>query len=279
MPIGGHAQILTTEWGPLKARACATYAPTLLVANRSSHEMTFVDLARGEVVARVATGEGPHLLSNVSNGRVLATGFGQFPKPHSGPVSSRPPFMETLNSRLKLIDAVDRVVLLDTTIEDCAKPHASWLVGTRAYVTCELEGRVLVLDLENGRTIGHFDTLQNGSHVLSFEPESRTLVSSNTDSGSVRLINIDSGETKVVKLAAGSEGSLTIAGRIWVGNTMDGSISIVDPRTSTVVEQIDSVCSFPIALSPTRRIRFGLPVSHPPNLCLLTAIALRYGAR
>lgn len=248
-PIGGHARIATAAWGLLSARARTTYSPTLLVANRSSHEMTWVDLARGEVVARVATGEGPHLLSNVSDGRVLATGFGEFPKPHSKAVSRRPPFVEALNSRLTLIDAVDRTVLLDTTIEDCAKPHASWVVEQRAYVTCESERRVLVLDLENGQTIGHFDTLQKGSHVISFEPESRVLASANTESGSVTLINIDSGATEVVKLAPGSEGSLAIAGRIWVGNATDGSISIVDPRTSTMVAQIDSVCGFPIALS------------------------------
>ena len=249
-PMGGHAEIATAKWGPLKAQARSTYAPTLLVANRSSHEISFVDLARGEVVARVATGEGPHLLSNVSDGRVLATGYGEFPKPHSEPVASRPPFVKALNSRLTLIDAVDRKLLLDTRVEDCTQPHASWIAGTLAYVTCEREGRVLVIDLDSGRMIRHFDTLQKGSHVLAFEPESRTLGISNTDSGSVTLINIDSGETEVVKLAAGSEGSLAIAGRIWIGNAMAGSISIVDPRTSTVVEQIESVCSFPIALSP-----------------------------
>lgn len=248
-PIGEHARVANAEWSPLRARARATYAPTLLVANRSSHEVTFVDLALGEILAHVATGEGPHLLSNVSGGRVMATGFGEFPKPHSEPVSSRPPFMEALNSRLTLIDAVDQTVLLDTTIENCARPHASWMVEQRGYVTCESEGRVLVLDLTSGQTIGHFDTLQEGSHVLSFESESRVLASSNTESGSVTLINIDSGDTEVVTLAAGSEGSLAIAGRIWVGNATDGSISIVDPRTSTVVKNIDSVCGFPIALS------------------------------
>jgi DNA-binding beta-propeller fold protein YncE len=139
--------------------------------------------------------------------------------------------------------------LLDTVIEDCARPHASWLVDQRAYVTCEAEEQVFVIDVENGRTIGQFDTLQKGSHVLSFEPVSRTLAVSNTESGSVTLINLNSGNTEVVTLAAGSEGSLAIAGQIWIANATDGSISIVDPGTSTVVEQIDSVCGFPIALS------------------------------
>ena len=248
-PIGEHAQIASAEWRPLRARALATYAPTLLVANRSSHEITFVDLALGEVVARVPTGEGPHLLSNVSDGRVIATGYGEFPRPHTEPVSSRPPFVAALNSRLTLVDVVDQTVLLDTTIDDCKKPHASYIVEQRGYVTCESEGRVLVVDLTSGRTIDRFDTLQEGSHVLSFEPESRVLASSNTDSGSVTLVNIDSGDTEVVKLAGGSEGSLAVAGQIWVGNAWDGSISIVDPHTSTVIEKIDSVCGFPISLS------------------------------
>jgi hypothetical protein len=171
-PMGGHAKIASAEWGPLKTRARSTYAPILLIANRSSHDVSFVDLARGEVVARVATGEGPHLLSNVSDGRVVATGYGEFPKPNSEPVAGRPPFVQALNSRLTLIDSVDRKVLLDTTIEGCAKPHASWIAGTLAYVTCELEGRVLAIDLDNGRTTGRFDTLQNGSHFLVPPPHS-----------------------------------------------------------------------------------------------------------
>jgi DNA-binding beta-propeller fold protein YncE len=152
-----------------------------------------------------------------------------------------------------LIDTVDQSVLLDTTIEDCARPHASWIVEQRGYVTCESEGRVLVIDLMSGRTIGQFDTMQQGSHVLVFEPESRVLASSNTESGSVTLINIDSGDTKVVKLRAGSEGSLVASGQIWIGNATDGSISIVDPRTSTMIKNIDSVCRFPIALSQDSR--------------------------
>ena len=252
-PIGGHARIATAEWEPLRAKLRSSYAPTLVVANRSSHEVTFVDLSRGDVGARVATGEGPHLLSNVSGGRVMATGFGEFPKPHTAPVSRRPPFVNAPNSRLTLIDTDARVAVLNTRIKDCARPHASWIVDSHAYVTCEDERRILVIDLESGRTIDRIDTLQQGSHVLTFEPESRILASSNVDSGSVSLIDIDSGATKVVKLAAGSEGSLATEGRIWVANAIDGSVSVVDPRTATAIEHIPSVCGFPISLSLDRQ--------------------------
>ncbi len=246
-PIGGHARIVTADWVQLREQLRSAYAPTLLVANRSSHEVTFVDLTRGEVVARIATGEGPHLLSNVDDGRVLATGYGKFPRPHAKPVSSRPPFVSTTNSRVTLIRTADQSVLLDTVIEDCANPHASWIVGQRGYVTCQDEKHIRILDLRNGQSVGQFETLQDGSHVLSFEPESRTLASSNTGSGSATLINIDSGATKIVNLAAGSEGALAIAGRIWVGNAIDGSVSVIDPSTETVIDHIDSVCQFPIA--------------------------------
>ncbi len=248
-PIGGHARIATTNWGRLSAQLRAAYAPILLVANRASHEVTFVDLSRGEIVARIATGEGPHLLSNVSDGRVLATGYGEFPRPHTEPISRRPPFVVSLNSRLTLIDAINRTVLLDLVIEDCAKPHASWIVGQRGYVTCETEKRLLALDLNSGLTVGHFNTRQEGSHVLGFEPRLRTLAVSNTDSGSLTLINVDSGETRIVDLADGSEGLLVLADRIWVGNAWDGSISVVDSQTAAVVTQIESVCAFPISLS------------------------------
>lgn len=247
--LGGHARIATANWAKLRAQLRSAYAPTLLVANRSSHEVTFVDLASAQIVARIPTGEGPHLLSNVSDGRVLATGFGEFPQPHEEPVSLRPPFVESPNSRLTVIDTSSRTVLLDRAIEDCAKPHASWIVERRAYVTCETEQRVLAIDLGTGRTVDYFDTRQEGSHVLGFDSGSRTLAVANTGSGSLTLINIDNGDTRVVELASGSEGSLVTTDRIWVGNAWDGSVSVVDPRTATVVAQTESVCNFPISLS------------------------------
>lgn len=254
-PIGGHAQTLITAWMPLREQLRSAFAPKLLVANRSSHEVTFIDLSRGEIVASVATGEGPHLLSNVSEGRVAATGYGDFPKPHATPVTRRPPFATAPNSRFTLIDTAKQTVLLDTVIAECAKPHASWLIKSRAYVTCEKEQRIAVIDLHSGRTIQHFETQQAGSHVLSFEPESRVLASSNVDSGSITLIHVDTGATKIVALAAGSEGALAIAGRFWVANGTDGSVSIADPHTGAVIGHIDSVCQFPIALSQDSRRR------------------------
>jgi hypothetical protein len=248
-PIGGHAEFASTEWAPLRAALRLSYAPSLIVANRSSHEVTFVDLSRGDVVARVATGAGPHLLSNVSDGRVLATGYGEFPSPHAEPVSRRPPLVVAPNSRMTLIDVDRQVALLDMRIEDCARPHSSWIVANRAYVTCEKEKRVHVIDLDDPRAIDRIDTQQDGSHVLGFEADSRTLVTSNVDSGSITLIDIDSGDTKVVKLAAGSEGSLAVGGSIWVANAIAGSINIVDPHTGKVTGHVSAVCGFPIALS------------------------------
>jgi DNA-binding beta-propeller fold protein YncE len=250
---GGHAAVVATDWKALREDTRNNYAPTLLVANRSSHDVSFVNLARGEVIAATGTGEGPHLLSNVSDGRVLATGYGEFPQPHGMPVESRPPFVESLNSRITLIDVATQYVLLDATLDNCSKPHASWIVAQQAYVSCEAEQRIAVVDLESGRTTRYFDTRQQGSHVLAFEPETRTLSVSNTESGSVTLIDIDAGDTRVVPLAAGSEGSLAIDGRIWVANATDGSVSIVDPRSASVVQHIEAVCNFPIAFSAEQK--------------------------
>ena len=117
-------------------------------------------------------------------------------------------------------------------------------------MTCENENQVHVVDLDTLQTIDRLETRQEGSHVLAYEPLSRTLATSNVDSGSVTLIDIDQGDSTVVKLASGSEGSLAVDGRIWVANAIAGSVSVVDPAAGTVVEHIDSVCMFPISMSP-----------------------------
>ena len=248
--IGGNAAIVAAEWPPVRRKLRASYAPPLLVANRSSHDVAILDLAAAEVRHRIATGEGPHLLSNVDDGRVLATGFGEFPRPHAAPVSKRPPFEQALNSRLTLIDIRDGAVVLETRLDDCARPHASWIVGDRGFVTCQDEQAVLEVDLGDGRAVRRYDTQQRGTHVLSFEPRSRTLAASNTDSGSVTLINIDTGTARVVELAGGSEGIAQVDGLFWVGNAWEGSVSVVDPATAAVVAHTEPVCEFPIALSP-----------------------------
>ena len=247
-PPGGHARIRSADWARLRTGLLAGYAPTLLVANRSSHELVFVDLGLGEITARIATGEGPHLLSNVNEGRVLATGYGVFPEPHAEPVDARPAFVEALNSRLTAIDVDKRSILFERVLENCARPHASWIVRGHAYVTCEDEQRVVVLDLDHGEAVGHLDTRQQGSHVIGFDVQSRQLAVTNTDSGSLSLIDVDDGSTRIVELEAGSEGLLAVDGAIWVGNAVKGSVSVVDAASAGLTARIDPVCSFPIAL-------------------------------
>ena len=248
--IGGKAVILKTKWQPIRRALRSSYAPPLLVANRSSHDVAFVDLARGEITQRVATGEGPHLLSNLDDGRVMATGFGEFPEPHAGPVDKRPPFQQVLNSRMTLIDVHDASVLLETRLDDCARPHASWIAGDRGFVTCQDEQAVLEVELQHGKVVQRYDTRQEGTHVLSFEPRSRTLAATNTDSGSVSLIDIDTGRTRVVELAGGSEGITEVDGMFWIGNAWEGTVSVVDPAAATVVAHTERLCGFPVALSP-----------------------------
>lgn len=223
--------------------------PLLLVANRSSHEITFVDLTNDRVVARTETGAGPHLLSNVSEGLVAATGYGEFPRPHKRPVAKRPPFESKPNSRLTVVDIESRAVKLDTEIAGCARPHASWIIDRSVYVTCEDERQLSIVDLENGSVQGRMDTEQSGTHVLSYDPGSQTLAASNTGSGSLTLFHLGSSDSTIVPLTSGSEGALAVSGMIWVGNTGDGSVSVVDPATGEVVETIADVCGFPIAFT------------------------------
>ena len=113
--------------------------PLLLVANRSSHEITFVDLTDGRVVARTTTGAGPHLLSNVSDGLIVATGYGEFPRPHRLPVAERPPFESEPNSRFTVIDIESRTIKLDTETRGL---HATARqLDCRPARLCDVRGR------------------------------------------------------------------------------------------------------------------------------------------
>lgn len=249
-PIGGHAAIESQPWPRLRKESRAKYAPLLLVANRSSHEVTWVDLAQGKVVTRLATGKGPHLLSNVSHGQMAVTGFGEFPEPHLEAVRTRPPFVRIQNSTVTMIDVVQRTVVWEVVLADCPTPHASWIVDDTTFVTCESNSRVVKLDSKTGEPAGALESEQSGSHVLSFEPRSRTLGVSNTMSGSVTLFDLERGGSTVVKLDKGSEGALGINGKLWVANAMAGTISVVNPQAGQVEATVGPICQFPIALGP-----------------------------
>lgn len=248
-PIGGHARVEAADWPLLRDEARARFAAPLLVANRSSHEVAVIDLALGAVRDRIATGEGPHLLSNVDGDRVLATGYGVFPEPHDEPASDRPPFIEKLNSRITLIDTVTEESVMTTVLDDCARPHASWIVQGHAFVVCEDEAQVVEVDLHNGAKVRSFATEQKGSHALAFEPASRVLAVSNTESGSVTLLDIESGRTRVVPLGRGSEGALAVDARVWVANAIEGTLSVVDPARAREIHRSEAICSFPIAMA------------------------------
>ena len=47
-----------------------------------------------------------------------------------------------------MFDARTGSVLLETRLESCVRPHASWIVGDRGFVTCQDERSVLEIDLE-----------------------------------------------------------------------------------------------------------------------------------
>lgn len=248
-PIGGHARIESANWTALREAARTDFSAPLLVANRSSHDVAIVDLEQGKVTQRIPTGEGPHLLSNVEDNKVLATGYGVFPEPHDEPVTRRPPFIEKLNARITLIDTLTGEPAMSASLNGCARPHASWLVDKRAFIVCEDEAKVIEIELETATMTRSFDTQQAGSHVLAFDRASRILAVSNTKSGSVTLIEIDTGKTKVVDLGLGSEGALVMDGRIWVANALDGTLSIVDPLQAQQIHRSPRLCSFPIALA------------------------------
>ena len=49
------------------------------------------------------------------------------------------------------MDVDKRTVVYDVKIADSARPHASWIVGARAYVTCEDEQLLRVISLVGGQ--------------------------------------------------------------------------------------------------------------------------------
>jgi len=247
-PIGGRAAIRRAAWPALRERTLAPLARTLLVAGRSSHEVSLISLRQGRTVASLPVARGPHLLSNRHDGLIAVTGYGLFPRPHAEPVAERPPFVDEPEPVLTLIDAAAGSIVHRWPLPRCRHPHSSLLVDGSAWVTCEDQREVIEIGLDDGAVRRRVPTGQAGSHVLA--RHGGILAVSNTDDGSVTLLDPTTGETTVVPLGAGAEGSAVVEARseLWVGNAGDGSLSVVDLSVRREVERIEGVCRMPIAM-------------------------------
>ncbi|HEX5818054.1 MAG TPA: cytochrome D1 domain-containing protein [Gemmatimonadales bacterium] len=213
---------------------------TLVVLNKAEATASLIDVASGKVVATLPTGEGPHEAAASPDGRtVLVANYG------TGPAAGR---------TLSVIDVPGLRVRRTIELPSGSRPHGVWFLdGTKALVTAEGIGALLVVDVEKGTVLATIETGQRVSHMVAASPDGKRAYVANIGSGTMTAIDLVAGRVLAqVETGAGAEGiAVRPDGReIWVTNRSANTVSLIDAASLREVAELPSA-DFPIRVAFT----------------------------
>jgi YVTN family beta-propeller protein len=216
----------------------AASAGTLVVANKAEATVSLIDQTSGEVVATLATGQGPHEVGISPGGQfALVTNYGT---------------RDGAGNSLTLIDIPAAEVVKTFHIGDQSKPHGvEWIDKMRAAVTVEANQALVVVDVDNGQILQAIPTDQDVSHMVALDPDGRRAYTTNIGSGSVTVLDLEAGEReRNIPTGEGAEGIAVSGQHIWVTNRGADTITVLDAETLAIVKEISSE-GFPIRATAT----------------------------
>ncbi len=218
----------------------AAGAATLVVANKAEATASLIDLSRGQVVATLPTGDGPHEVGISPDGRhALVTNYGR----------------ETAGHTLTLIDiAGARVAGTIDLGEASTRPHGvEWVDETRAAVTVEDQKALVIVDVPAARITASIDTGQQISHMVDLDRARQRAYVTSIGSGSLTVIDLAAGtRLGVVPTGEGAEGVAVAPGgeQVWVTNRAADTVTVIDAGSLEVVRTLPAA-GFPIRATAT----------------------------
>jgi len=225
---------------PLLATAsfAQTPSPALLILEKDDSMLAVIDPVSLKVVGRVAAGVDPHEVAASSDGKTAyITNYGAFRTP------------------LHTLSVVDLTTLQPRTPVELGAllaPHGIQNVGGKIYFTAE-----------GSKAIGRYDPAadkidwilgvgENRTHMLVVAPNASHIFASDVNSDAISIFDRDkdadaSGWKQTrINVGKGPEGfDVSPDGKeLWAANSHDGTISIIDLGTRTVVATLEIKTKF-----------------------------------
>lgn len=198
---------------------------TLIVLNKAGNDASFIDLATGETVATLPTGNDPHELVVTSDGRwAVGTNF------RGG-------------NSLTVFDVENLSVARTIDLSEYPQPHGALLMPgeTQVIVTSEGSDRIVIVDFHTGEIEKSIETGQPGSHMVALSEDGSIAFTANTQGDSVSVIDVGAGEilnTFDVPQRPEAIGTNRAATDIWVGSNNEGTVSVIDPENGRIRRQL-----------------------------------------
>jgi YVTN family beta-propeller protein len=203
---------------------------TLIVTNKGPATATIIDVATGQSLATLPTGNGPHELVLSANGRTaVVTDYGSGSTP-----------------TLTVIDVPARRVVRTINLGQYTRPHGIvYLPGdSLVAVTSESTQNVVIVAVASGEIRKAIPTRHAGSHMVGVTRDGRRAWTGNIGSNTVSELDIPSGTfLRSIDVPAQPEAiNVTPDGKeVWVGSNQTGKVSVVDPATGAVTTAAEGV--------------------------------------
>ena len=221
------------------ARATGTRikGPTLLVANKHSNTLSFVNPQTLEVIETIATGPNPHEITLTPDQRFAYLS------------NYAPP-----GNTISVIDLHKKKMIKEISTGQYTRIHGAAMApdGKHAYFTAGQMGYVVEVDTRTNEVTRGIPTHGKISHTVYVSPDGKHLFTGNIVSENISVIDRLSGKL-IAQIPAdeGCEGmAFTPDGKhLWAANQTGGTITIIDLNTNKPIE------TFPCPGMPVR-IRF-----------------------
>jgi YVTN family beta-propeller protein len=208
-------------------------SPALLVLEKNDKSMAIVDPSTLKVVGRVPAGEDPHEIVASDDGKyAYISNYGAFQNPqHTISIADL--------SAQKALPAIDLGAL--------RAPHGLEMVNGKVYFTAEGSKVIGRYDPSTHQVDWTMGIGQNRTHMLAVSQDETRIFTANVNSDTISILDRDkngdaSGWIQTpISVGKGPEGfDVSPDGKeVWVANSHDGTLSIIDVASRKVVQTLD----------------------------------------
>jgi YVTN family beta-propeller protein len=228
----------------LAATPIQALAQQLLVVNKSSNSLSFVDPETRHETAVVSTGFAPHEVVVSSDGNTAyVTDYGNGQRP---------------GNTITIVDIATARATGTISLGEHTRPHGISVASDGTlWVTTEGSSHVLQVDPDSRQVLQAIETGQRVTHMVVVAEEANRAFTANIGGGNVTAVDTKAGSViEHITTGAGAEGiDLSHDGRlVYITNREAGTLCEIDVVTTRVLRTLE-VGDFPIRvkLRPTGR--------------------------
>lgn len=213
--------------------------PILLVANKHSNTLSYINPKTFEVIITIPTGPNPHEITVTPDQRMAYLS------------SYEPP-----GNTISVIDLLRKKLIKKISTGDYGRIHGTAMSpdGKYAYFTAGQSGYVVEVETQTNEITRKIPTHGKISHMVYVTPDGKYLLTANIVSEDISVIIRSTGELyKKIPAGKGVEGmAFTPAHKyLWALNQSGGSITIIDMKSFEPIETFKCV-GMPVRIKFTK---------------------------